>query len=236
MNFFTIVLISGGIIGIIELLIKGIKYLSNRKKKDSPQVSPKPAKNPIENNAHIILDMGGKIIPMSKNEVDESIFKINDLLKAHLDNVLEAQLSNVIAANYIKSIKDFILTEISIKSSEKYLQLLSDHVKHTFAVRFGSDLDNSVFYVVLYPSSKNIIKLQNFNESYLNELNNICEKLFRQLNLSIDQFKNSTFVHIMFFISNGKIEVDMGIQSIKYNFGHAPLDLLSQNDRISTGL
>jgi len=222
MNDFLIIgiIISVAVIIAIELSIKGIKHFLNKKK----------------NKSQIMLDMSGKLFSMSKKEASESIFKINDLLKTHFEKVLNAQINNPIAINYLESVMNFILSEVSVKSSEKYIQLLSDNIKHTFVLKYGSESDISVFYIELYPSDKNSIKMQNFRESYLNELNNICEILFRQINLSIDRFRNSTFFHIMFFITNDKIEIEMGIQSVRHNFGHAPLDLLSEKDHIKSGL
>jgi hypothetical protein len=187
-------------------------------------------------NNSVFLDTGNTIIPTSQNELEIHSKNINNLLLAHLDKIRDSFSSDHIVIDYINNIRDTIMSIVSPKAVEKLTLLLRDKNKHTFSCGNTLSNDISIFYVELYPSSKVEIKDTVFKDSYIDGLNNTIEGLYNQFKLTVGQFQNSTFFHIMFFIKDPIIEVDMGIRSLKFNFNNAPIDLLSDKDKKLTGL
>lgn len=190
----------------------------------------------IPNKSHVFLEVGDKVVSLNKNEVDGLITNINDLLKNCIEEIIKSYSNNATATNYLNSIKNFVLTEVSVSASEKYLLLTNDNKKHTFALHLEKDGNFTIFYVELYPNSMTQIKYSQFQGSYLDSLNDICMTLYKQTGMTIQQFQNSTFLHIMFFITENMVECEIGIKSVKFDFGHAPIDLLSKRDHNNIGL
>jgi hypothetical protein len=211
-------------------------WFSRKSGKDSSALAQQ--KPVFDKRATMIIDTNDKIIHASTNEYIRYIEIINEIVNKHLEKLYKKCInSNSVFANYLDRMRGVICPEFGQKIVEKLILTMSDNKRHNFSQTQINGIESVTFLFVTYPLSKMEIKESDFKNSYIDKFHLYMNNIYEDQKLSQEVIQNSTFFHIMFFVSNPQtIEVDMGIKSTTGHCSIWPIDILSYQDKLITGL
>jgi tetratricopeptide (TPR) repeat protein len=179
-----------------------------------------------------LMNTNGHTIPVDRNQVEKYMKYITNLFNIHTDKIYSNYINDSKITNYIRHIKEVINSVIIPSVSIKLTDLIKDNNKKTFSCNEDTPNETTVFYIELYPKSKNEVKASIFKNSYRAEFEYLLNYFSNKLKSNNYHFKmqNVSFFHIMLFFDGTNYEIDMGIASFKYGFFLEPYDLLSETD------